>query len=257
MAHFNVLTSTRFGFMLYNKFDKYIGSSLEKYGEFSYGEAELFAKFLAPGMIIIDAGANIGVHTLCFARIAGMTGAVFAFEPQRIVFQELAANMALNSILNVNCIHAALGEREGSIVIPSLDYEKEANFGGLALGNFTDGEDVRLTTIDSLRLKQVHFIKIDVEGMEKDVLLGAAATIRRSKPILYVENDRTDKSRDLIRCLHDFDYDLYLHRPALYNPDNFHRDPENIFPNIVSFNLLCIPRSLGTPLPGFEKVAVD
>ncbi|TFG83046.1 MAG: FkbM family methyltransferase, partial [Chromatiales bacterium] len=55
-----------------------------------------------------DIGANIGTHTLALARLVGQQGLVFAFEPQRIVFQTLCANMALNSLDNVHCINSAV-----------------------------------------------------------------------------------------------------------------------------------------------------
>jgi hypothetical protein len=107
MIQYNILAATRFGMMLYNRFDAYVGQSIEKYGEFSYGEVKIFDHFISEGQVVIDCGANIGAHTLFFARKVGLTGKVYAFEPQRIVFQTLAANMALNSVSNVFCKQCA------------------------------------------------------------------------------------------------------------------------------------------------------
>src|SRR5687767_11609897 len=82
--------------MMYYSNDEYIGRSLDLYGEFSEGETELFQQIVRPGMTVIDAGANIGIHTVYFATAAGPTGRVFAIEPQRVIFHALCGNIALN-----------------------------------------------------------------------------------------------------------------------------------------------------------------
>jgi hypothetical protein len=83
-------------------------------------------------------------------------------------------------------------------------------------------------------------MKIDVEGMELDVLKGV---IHRFRPRLYVENDRIEKSATLIEHLLASDYQLYWHLPWLYNSDNFFADPESIFARIVSYNMVAVPRT--------------
>ena len=70
------------------------------------------------------------------------------------------------------------------------------NWGGLALGSCSEGEEVEVITIDSLKLSACDFIKVDVEGMELPVLQGAAENLVIT-PILYVENDRAEKSQGI------------------------------------------------------------
>jgi hypothetical protein len=79
--------------------------------------------------------------------------------------------------------------------------------------------------------------------MELDVLKGAAHTLERFRPRLYVENDRPENSPSLIRHLLALDYRLYWHFPLLYNADNYFGDREDIFPGIVSDNMVAVPRS--------------
>src|SRR5689334_17984899 len=81
------LKRTRHGVMLYCAQDEYIGRSLDLYGEFSIEEAKLFGRLIKPGTTVLDIGANIGVHTLCFASAVGPGGAVIAFEPQGYLHQ--------------------------------------------------------------------------------------------------------------------------------------------------------------------------
>ena len=101
-----------------------------------------------------------------------------------------------------------------------------------------------LVTIDSLELLDCQFIKLDVEGMETEALQGAAATIGRFRPILYVENDRQARSAELIGLLQRYGYRLYWHLPPLFNVKNFRGDTENIFGGKVSVNMICIPAEI-------------
>jgi FkbM family methyltransferase len=173
--------------------------------------------------------------------MTGPAGVVHAFEPQRLMFQLLCANVALNSCTNVFTHHAAVGATGGSLLVPSLDPDGHHNYGGLSLPGAHQGEVVPVVTIDSLMLTACHAIKLDVVGMETEALDGAVMTIGRSRPILYVENDRQDRSAALISLLQSYGYRLYWHLPPIYSANNFRHDPENIFGNTISANMLCLP----------------
>lgn len=253
---FNCLKPCRHGMMLYNVHDVYIGRSLELYGEFSEGEAALFQQVVWPGQVVLEVGANIGAHTLLLAQLVGLTGAVLAFEPQRIVYQTLCANLALNSVTNVHCFHAALGKAPGRIAVPGIDYSHTSNFGGLELGSYTEGESVPVLTVDGLNLSRCDFLKIDVEGMEQEVLAGAVQLIAAQAPILYVENDRPQKSDALIRFIDDLGYHMYWHTPPLFNPNNFAGNAGNVFGQIASVNMLCLPKNLPQQVRGLQPVQV-
>lgn len=243
MNDFNRLKDCRHGKMLYNVNDQYVGRSLDAYGEFSEGEIELFSRIVRPGDVVIDIGANIGAHTLFFAKATSPNGAVFAFEPQRIVFQNLCANMALNSILNAFCFQQAVGATSGSIPVPELDPRSPQNFGGLDLQSHAQGMPVPLIRLDDCPLVACRLLKIDVEGMEADVLRGGRQFVARHRPIIYVENDRAEKSGELIALLREMRYELFWHEPNLFNPGNFLGRSENVFENIISRNMLCLPEN--------------
>jgi FkbM family methyltransferase len=240
--------------MLYLVTDQYIGQSLDRYGEFSEGEQELFRRLVQPGWTIVEIGANMGAHTIPLARAVGFRGTVHAFEPQRVLFQFLCANIALNALGHVHAHQVALGRQVGTLVVPRLNYSVAQNFGGLELGRWQDGEPVPAATVDTLNLPACHFLKVDVEGMEEDVLVGAEHTIRRCQPLLYVENDREDKSADLIRYLLGLGYRLFWHVPALFNPRNYFGVAENIFGKIVSVNMLGLPAPAVQDTPGLREI---
>ena len=91
----------RHGTFLFNRNDTFVGRSLELYGEWCEAEIELLAQVVKAGDVVLDVGANIGTHAVSFARMVTDSGMVVAFEPQRLVFQNLCANLALNSLRNV------------------------------------------------------------------------------------------------------------------------------------------------------------
>ena len=90
----------------------------------------------------------------------------------------------------------------------------------------------------------MRLIKVDVEGMEEAALRGAASTIGRFRPLLYVENDRPEKSDSLVRHIDSLGYRMYWHRPALFNGGNFAENPDNVFEGVASHNMLCVHRSV-------------
>lgn len=253
---FNKLKDCRYGMVLFNVNDQYIGKSLDNYGEYSEGEINIFRQLVRPGHTVIDVGAYIGTHTLFLSQAVGRDGKVIALEPQRIIFQTLCANMALNNLTNVICKNVALGNEENFVRVPILDPHLEQNFGSLELGSQKHGDLIQLVTLDSLSLENCNFIKIDVEGMEVPILGGAGQTINQFKPILYIENDRQEHSNDLMKLIASHEYRLYWHGPRLFNPDNFDGNPENIFGNIVSLNILCIHKSSPIEVDGAEPIVI-
>ena len=210
----NLCHDFRYGKIMYNQLDQFIGRSLRLYGEFSQGEADIFEQIVKPGHIVVEAGANIGAHTIHLAQLAGDNGQVWAFEPQRLVFQLLAENVALNSLTNVHCLQKCLiGSGKRTIPVPVLDVNKINNWGGVELEHSVEGEPVEAITIDSLDLPGCDFLKIDVEGMELQVLQGAEETIRKYQPVIYTEADREDKNDALFAYLRSHGYRLYRHNP--------------------------------------------
>lgn len=194
------------------------------------------------------------------ARFVGREGAVIAFEPQRVVYQNLCANISLDALTNVHAVNSAVGSAVGSATIPDIDYAAHGNFGGVMLtddgdnGDGKNGERLKIATINSLPMEDCHLIKINVEGMELDMLLGAAKTIAQHRPALYIANDRQDKSPELIANLLTADYRLFWHRPRLYNPDNFFANEENAFDELISQNMFCLPRERECEVSGLVEI---
>ena len=238
---YNVIKDTPNGYILYNQFDEYVGKSIEKYADYQVEETKFFEHFVSEGDTVLDIGANIGTHTLWFANKVGKRGKVLAFEPQRLVFQTLCANMALNSVQNVDCKNLAVGSSQMLLDVPVLDPEVPTNFGGLSLRGQLQGEKVAVCRIDDIGLTQCDFIKIDVEGMEPEVLLGGFDTIARLRPFIYIEIDRTENNPEILDTFNKLEYIVTQHNPPLYSEDY---EGDNVFGNIVSINAMCVPSEM-------------
>ncbi len=132
--------------------------------------------------VVIDVGANVGSHTLAFARYAEH---VFAFEPQPAIYYALCANLLINVVSNVTPVNIALGNRIGTATMHSIAPRfPHASAGeGIGFGELA----VSIRTLDSLSLPKVDFIKIDCEHSEFMVISGAVETLEKYHPTVYVE----------------------------------------------------------------------
>lgn len=250
------LVEGRHGRFLANPKDMYIGRSLLTYGEFSEAEVQMFQMLLKPGMVVIEAGANMGAHTVPIARQLGVQGMLYAFEPQVAIFQQLCANLALNDLINVQAFNAGCGDQSDWLGIVRPNPAVENNFGGFTLERLK-GDDVtrvRIERLDeALDPPRLNLLKADVEGMEVAVLKGADGLIRKFRPLLYLEANRADAPA-LIEHVMGLDYRAWWHTPPLFNAENHAGMEENIFGRITSKNMLCVPREHPLQVQGAREV---
>ena len=162
--------------------------------------------------VVVDVGANLGAFAVPMGRWVGARGGrLLAFEPQRLVYYQLCANLFLNGLAHCEAHHLAVGDRAGWVDVPQLDLATEGNLGGLSLDAgirvFQRGitstarrsERVRLVTLDEMNLPLAHLVKIDVEGMELEVLRGAQQWLSRCglPPLLFeVWGEKMEAYRD-------------------------------------------------------------
>lgn len=245
----------RHGLFMYNLNDLFISRSLDIYGEWCNSELDCLGQLIKPGDVVVDIGANIGTHTVFFGKAVSPGGSVIAFEPQRVIFEFLCANIVLNGLINVKPIQKGVGDRIESIHIPLLNPAVAQNFGGFGIQGHDKGEIIDIVPLDQLQLERCNLLKIDVEGMESGVLRGAEKTIKKCRPLIFVENNSEKGSPELMETLFQQDYQCWWHIANYYNPNNFFKNAENIWQNIMpEANLLCIPKSINANITGFEKV---
>lgn len=161
---------------------------------------------------IVDLGGNMGAFSIGFGlhlvQKAKSGGTVYAFEPQRAMFANLAANIFINGMPNVKAYNAAVvhgdgnwlslggqhttGKADGKKVDITGDYLQ--NFGGEQIGS--GGERVAGLTLDSLNLQRVALIKADIQGAEPLAFYGARETIKRNKPAIMFEKEGGETVND-------------------------------------------------------------
>ncbi len=231
---FNRIVQGRHGLFLANTNDDFVGKSLTELGEFSKGEADLFAQIIEPDWHVIEVGANVGAHTVQLARLAKK---VTCYEPQRIAFQALCGTIALNSLTNVWAYQAACGIHTGVVECPYLDPEANGNFGGVSLVDHPTGptESVPIVRLD--QQPPCDFLKLDCEGMELQVLNGMGTM----RPVLYLEVERPAQQQSIPDWLIAAGFECWWHMPPLYTPLNYKQNPGNPFGGLCSINLLCVP----------------
>jgi FkbM family methyltransferase len=136
-------------------------------------------EFIEDGDYVIDAGAFIADHTIFYSKQVGESGKVFAFEPNKEAYECLVYNMSKRE--NVYCFNNFLSNRRDKRAsINNSDKNKGAAF-------IIQGNDIISMTIDELELIRCNFIKIDCEGSEYDILIGAKKTIEKFKPTMLIE----------------------------------------------------------------------
>jgi FkbM family methyltransferase len=236
---------TRYGKMKIFTNDTMIGIYLEKYGEWAQSEIDMISRFVYSGQYVLDIGAYLGSYTMALSQLVGPEGCVYSFEPRPEHFELLKENIETNSICCAKLKNAALSDKIEQVDFPPLDTSQRVNFAGQGLSsNFsTDGNMifVPVITIDSLNLEKCDFIKLDVEGMEKQVLLGSENTLMRFRPTVYAECLTLQSAWDIIALMQSYHYVTQLHLAPLFNVRNHNGYSEDISNGSLQPMLLFLP----------------
>ena len=191
------------------------------FGQYEWSTTRFFERLVQPGDTVLDVGANFGWFTANFARLAGPQGKVVAFEPVPSIFEMTKESIALNGLDNVVAVPMGLGQDEGSFVVYT--------FAGLPHGHASasdlDRDDAkehtcRVTTLDAYvaenPLPFVDVMKIDVEGFEVEVLLGATKLLQQDDaPVVVFEVNEECLAHqgrspaELFSVLRDLGYDAF------------------------------------------------
>lgn len=239
------LVNTRYGAMECLASDSMVSLSLSRYGEWAQHELDFLAPFIRPGMVVLDVGAFIGTHTLAFASMVGPHGAVHSFEPRAAIRALLERNVERNGYAQVRVHGCALGTSAASFEVPALNLDVEENFGGLALNDAAaaegERETISIASLDELALGRVDLMKLDAEGMEADVLRGAAQTLRQYRPVLFAECNDLERGILTIQACRDYGYALFGAIFPAYNEHNLAGQTENVFGDGSEAALVAVP----------------
>jgi FkbM family methyltransferase len=172
---------------------KSMGSAIYWRGAHDWRPIFAMENWVKKGDTVIDIGANQGEYSLWSARMVGAKGKVFAFEPLSAIFERLKENIDLNPgfLQVINPIQLGLSDKQDKLKLYSSDLSNEGVNTLYKEENSIFLEEIELSTLDKelekMKTPRLDAIKIDVEGAELPVLLGAEKTIAKFSPILFIE----------------------------------------------------------------------
>lgn len=197
--------------------DDYVGRSIYYVGDLDRKLSRLIDQIVRPGDTVLDIGANLGIVAIPLATLVGPTGRVHAFEPNPALVDLLTESLQRNQIENVELHRFALGREPG--VLPLHLHESNAGRGTLLVGTMQSSRqvDVEIRRLDDVveqaSIGPVRLVKIDVEGFEAEVFLGARRWLGSTPPdtILFEFNHGYDDfwTAPLIALLRESHFDLF------------------------------------------------
>jgi FkbM family methyltransferase len=180
-------------------------------------------------MVVFDIGANIGIYTLAASKIVGSAGRVHSFEPACWPFNQLEKNVRLNNATNIVLNNIGASNRSGVAAFNICEDDAYNSIGAGPMETIVARENITITTLDDYSdrygVTSVDVIKVDVEGADYWVLLGAERIIKKFSPVIFFEYNRMVRGfpftlLDLENYLTDLDYKLhYIHRGKLIEFD--------------------------------------
>lgn len=217
-------------------------------GDFEKTEREFIQRFLRPGDVFLDVGANAGLYSVLAAKRVGDQGKIHAFEPDPGGFSLLRVNVDLNDVRNVILNRMVVSNDNGVVKFGSCP---DAAFSSMRQNAYhqTRGNlewfEVDSVSLDAYverqRLERVDLVKVDVEGAELDVLLGASVVLRRTPaPVLMIEFcDVTTagfgyEANQLPQLLEGYGYQLYHYDPEQQRLLEHHRQVAYDFPTLIA-----------------------
>jgi FkbM family methyltransferase len=190
-----------------------ISNTISKYGSWEGHLVNLYYNLIKENNIVIDIGANIGYHSVHFGNIVGSSGRVFSFEPQKLIYDILSTNILKNGLSNIiTQYNIGLSSKKQTMYlsnIKDMTYDNGmVNFGGVQLNDeITGGSIINVQTLDNIFTGNVDFIKIDIEGMESEVIKGATKTIKNSLPIIFIEISKNHD--EIYSFFKENEYEIY------------------------------------------------
>lgn len=232
--------NTRYGRLANSSENDLIVKSLTLYGEWAQNELNILDRLIAPGDVVLDVGAYIGTHTLAFSRMVGPKGVVLAFEPQPVAAKALGAAIEENGLHNVALRQFAVGPATAVLHPDRVDPHNAGNF-TLRMVDTVTADAVITISLDSLALSKCDLIKIDVEGLEADVLESAIDTIKRARPLIACACNFLDAGSRVFKFAMLNKYKVFSAVTPAFNLGNHAGCMSNIFGDAAEVMLILVP----------------
>ena len=195
---------TPYGLVTLYKNDIYIGNEFKNGRYWDINTLLNLRKFINPDRNILEIGGHCGTSSIVYSSFLNKNKKIFVYEPQRNMYNTMVQNINQNNLqtkiipnnLGVFCFngHGKMNNIDldggGGVVTKRYNEENDlnCNFGGIGLGK--DGEEINLTTIDSMNLDDIGFIHCDAQGSENFIFSKALETIAKYRPVIFYENNQ-------------------------------------------------------------------
>ncbi len=235
---FSAVAEARVGILQYLPDEGDVGAAVHWYGECLQGQLDLLTRFIGPGMTAMEVGAGIGVHALALAGLVGPAGHLLLYESRPVVRRILQQNLAANRVCNVTVMRRVLG--------PVGDAKVSGS--GAAAPAAVTASGPQTETLDDLQLERLDWLKINDGSAASRMFDGAAATLWRLRPRLFLAAEASTLPTLAVRA-RDFGYRCWRVETPLFNPANFNRSDDDIFPGRSTLALLAIPEEVEVAVP--------
>lgn len=219
-----------------------IGRFLSRYGEWAWLEAVFVASVIPDGARVLDAGAFVGTFGLGIARLRRLE-LLCCVEANSVILSLLDHNVQANARCPFVVLEALVAGSEASAAV---GHSQPGNLGSMS---FSAGPDpdasgaIRAMTLASLRAEYGAFdlIKLDIEGMELDVLRSDVDFLAQGKTTLWIEANEDVRSLEIADLLLSANLELFYFAFPAFNPKNFNGDAEPVFAFAFEAGLLAAP----------------
>lgn len=209
--------------MVLNLNDEGISRELALYGVHESNSTREVKRLVKPGMKILEVGANIGYYAILETKLAGKDGFLYAFEPSPFNVDLLERNLALNGIKNCEVHGKAAGAENMNT---KFFVAKKSNLSSFIQRDGMDMADMahegKIIDVDVVRLddffsdKDIDFIRMDVEGYEREILKGAEKLLTRENPPknFFIEvhsellHKKNSSAKEIIDYLRQYGYEV-------------------------------------------------
>jgi FkbM family methyltransferase len=193
---------TKYGIITLYKNEVYIGSQFKNGNYLDIDTLNKLGEYISPDRNILEIGGHCGTSSIVYSNFLNKEQKIYVYEPQLNMYNLLVKNINQNNLQN-KIIPNNLGVFcfEGNAKMNSIDldggggvvekrYNEEShldcNFGGIGIGS--DGEDIRVTTIDNMQLENIGYIHCDAQGSENFIFSKGIETIKKYRPVILYEN---------------------------------------------------------------------
>lgn len=185
-----------------------VGSGIHGYwlGSYEIHMQKAFEGVISTNSIVFDIGAHVGYYTLLSSTLVGPGGKVYAFEPLPRNIAFIKRHILMNLVTNVDVVEAAVSEKTGSTFFVEGE---ESPMGQISSEGYLQVKTVSLDELVSTgKVEFPDYMKIDVEGAEYDVLLGARRIIREKLPKIFLATHGQELKEKCCQMLLDWGYSI-------------------------------------------------